>query len=39
VTEAFFEKPVQLQTKHPELYEQLKKYYKQDPIEVARAAK
>jgi len=30
-TECFFEKPVQLRRKHPELYEQLKSYYKQDP--------
>ena len=31
VTEAFFEKPRQLRTKHPELYAQLKEFYKQDP--------
>jgi MtfA peptidase len=30
-TEAFFEKPVQLKKKHPELYEELKIYYSQDP--------
>lgn len=30
-TECFFEKPVQLKRKHPELYEELKTYYKQDP--------
>lgn len=30
-TEAFFEKPVQLKKKHPELYEELKIYYNQDP--------
>jgi Mlc titration factor MtfA (ptsG expression regulator) len=30
-TEAFFEKPVQLKKKHPELYEELKLYYQQDP--------
>ena len=30
-TEAFFEKPVQLKKKHPELYEELKMYYAQDP--------
>jgi Mlc titration factor MtfA (ptsG expression regulator) len=30
-TEAFFEKPVQLKKKHPELYEELKMYYGQDP--------
>lgn len=32
-TETFFEKPAQLQTKHPALYDQLKSYYKVDPIE------
>ena len=30
-TECFFEKPVQLKKKHPELYEELKEYYRQDP--------
>ena len=30
-TEAFFEKPVQLKKKHPELYEELQDYYGQDP--------
>jgi MtfA peptidase len=30
-TEAFFERPVQLKKKHPELYEELKMYYNQDP--------
>jgi hypothetical protein len=33
ITEAFFEKPRQLQQKHPELYAQLVAYYRQDPIE------
>jgi Mlc titration factor MtfA (ptsG expression regulator) len=32
-TEAFFEKPKQLQKKHPELYEELQDYYKVNPIE------
>jgi len=32
-TETFFEKPVQLQRKHTELYNQLKSYYKVDPVE------
>jgi len=32
-TEAFFEKPVQLRQKHPELYAQLVSYFKQDPAE------
>jgi Mlc titration factor MtfA (ptsG expression regulator) len=30
-TESFFEKPIQLRRKHPQLYEELKKYYRQDP--------
>lgn len=30
-TEAFFEKPRQLRKKHPELYQQLKTYFNQDP--------
>jgi hypothetical protein len=34
-TEAFFEKPRQLKAKHPELYEQLAAFYRQDPIERA----
>jgi len=33
VTETFFEKPVQMRRQHPELYEQLKAYYRQDPAE------
>jgi Mlc titration factor MtfA (ptsG expression regulator) len=32
-TECFFEKPAQLRKKHPELYEELKAYYRQDPAE------
>ena len=31
ITEAFFEKPLQLKRKHPELYAQLAAYYQQDP--------
>lgn len=31
-TEAFFEKPVQLQRKHPELYGQLKDFFHLDPL-------
>jgi Mlc titration factor MtfA (ptsG expression regulator) len=31
VTEHFFEQPVQLKEQHPELYEELKMYYGQDP--------
>jgi len=30
-TETFFEKPVQLEREHPELYEQLQQFYRQDP--------
>ena len=32
-TETFFEKPEQLKKKHPELFEELKKYYNLDPSE------
>ncbi|MGO9414579.1 MAG: zinc-dependent peptidase [Syntrophobacteraceae bacterium] len=35
-TECFFEKPVQLQSKHPELYEELKLYFQQDPAQEVR---
>jgi MtfA peptidase len=31
VTEAFFEKPLQLKSHHPDLYEQLQSFYQQDP--------
>jgi MtfA peptidase len=31
VTETFFEKPGQLQSKPPELYLQLQQFYRQDP--------
>lgn len=37
-TECFFEKPVQLERKHPALYEELKSYYQQDPVAYAQAA-
>lgn len=30
-TESFFERPVELRAAHPELYEQLKLFYRQDP--------
>jgi Mlc titration factor MtfA (ptsG expression regulator) len=33
ITEAFFERPRQLQTNHPDLYEELKYFYKVDPAE------
>jgi len=32
VTEHFFEQPEDLRSEHPELYEQLKGYYRQDPV-------
>ncbi|MGM0545633.1 MAG: zinc-dependent peptidase [Bacteroidota bacterium] len=32
VTELFFEKPRELQNKHPQLYNQLKEFYQQDPV-------
>ena len=32
-SEAFFEKPKQMRKKHPELFEELKEYYKVDPSE------
>lgn len=35
-TECFFEKPRQLRRRHPELYEELKGFYKQDPVEWQR---
>ena len=33
-TECFFEKPVPIRRKHPELYEELKEYYRQDPASL-----
>jgi len=36
-TEAFFERPRNLKARHPELYEQLKLYYRQDPERRAGA--
>jgi Mlc titration factor MtfA (ptsG expression regulator) len=32
-TETFFEKPRELEKEHPELFEELKKYYSLDPRE------
>jgi Mlc titration factor MtfA (ptsG expression regulator) len=34
-TETFFEKPRQLNAKHPELYEQLREFYRQDPLRLS----
>ncbi len=31
LTETFFEKPIELSRRHPELYEELRAFYKQDP--------
>lgn len=36
VTETFFEKPRQMKKKHPDLYEELRDYYKLDPVEWLR---
>jgi Mlc titration factor MtfA (ptsG expression regulator) len=35
-TECFFEKPRQLQKRRPELYEELKIFYGQDPTEYQK---
>jgi len=35
-TEAFFEKPRSMNKKHPELYEELKAFYRQDPLKWSR---
>ena len=32
-TETFFEKSKQMKKRHPELYDELKSYYKLDPVE------
>lgn len=37
-TETFFEKPVKLRDEHPELYEQLREFYRQDPATWSAAA-
>lgn len=36
-TECFFERPRRLRRKHPELYQELKKFYRQDPAKFAEA--
>jgi MtfA peptidase len=36
VTETFFERPVALQKRHPELYDQIKSFYLQDPVKRYR---
>jgi hypothetical protein len=37
-TESFFERPRDLQQRHPALYEELKRFYLQDPVGWAPAA-
>ncbi len=37
VTETFFEKPVQLRAQYPELYEQLREFYRQAPAALAES--
>lgn len=39
VTEVFFERPLELRQLHPELYEQFKSFYKQDPAAWMGACK
>ena len=39
VTETFFEKPRQLRAKHPELYDEFKQFYCQDPAELLAGAR
>jgi len=39
VTESFFEMPVHLKGKHPELYDELSRYYRQDPAGWGNLAK
>ncbi len=39
VTEMFFEQPRQLNRRHPELYEQFKLFYQQDPLNWTRQPK
>ena len=34
ITEMFFEKPRMMKDRHPELYAELKSFYKQDPLEI-----
>jgi len=36
VTESFFTKPIPLKNRHPELYEQLRLFYQQDPAALER---
>ena len=36
VTESFFEKPIQLNRRHPELYDELRRFYRRDPAALQR---
>ena len=38
VSEAFFERPAALKRKHPQLYEELQLFYRQDPLGFASRA-
>jgi len=35
-TETFFERPTELEQRHPRLYEQLRRFYRQDPAAWGR---
>lgn len=37
ITEFFFERPVELRRRHPELYEELRKFYRQDPASFSES--
>jgi Mlc titration factor MtfA (ptsG expression regulator) len=39
VTEYFFEAPLDLRHRHPQLYEQFRRFYRQDPAELLEAAR
>lgn len=39
VTETFFEMPGKLKSRHPELYEQMKLFYRQDPAALSKPAR
>ena len=34
-TEAFFERPCALRSRHPKLYAELQRYFRQDPVEYS----
>ena len=38
-TESFFERPVRMREEHPELYEELRRYYRQDPAQWSPEAR